>query len=280
MLGRLKKIMNDSRSTNVLLYAAGMGTRLRPATIINPKPTIPLFGIPLGFYLLPYVFELAVSKFVVNTFHLPEKIHDCYNSLRHNIQFSDETNFIKGSGGGLKQAEKYFDHSLPIVTANADEVLFTNNSKFLTEAYDFHKSENALATLIVMNHPEAGNKFGAIWAESHSSNKVISIGKTRPTEMARAWHFVGVQILSPEIFSLIETNKEQNIFYDVLIKHLNHMKVQIFPVEMDWYELGNLSDYDDAKKEISKHLAHQNPIYTKHFTKLKALPHSKLSDLA
>lgn len=270
--------MNDFNSVNVLLFAAGLGTRLRPATLDNPKPVIPLFGIPMGYYLLPYLAEMPINKFVVNTFHLPEKIHDCYNKLRHGIEFSDERDFIKGSGGGLKQAENMLGHELPILTGNADEVFFTADSQFLKRALEKHQAEKALATLIVMNHSEAGKKFGGIWTETHSSTKVVSIGKDAPTDQSRAWHFIGLQILSPEVFSMIESNKEQNIFYDVLIHRLPTHKVQIFPIEMDWYELGNLHDYQEAKNAIAAE-KENNPIYKKHFTKLNALPKSKLSDL-
>lgn len=275
---RLIKTMNDFK-VNVLLFAAGLGTRLRPATLENPKPVIPLFGIPMGYYLLPYIIEMPVDKFVVNTFYLPEKIHECYDRLRHGIKFSDEKDFIKGSGGGLKQAESILGNKLPILAGNADEVFFTGDSQFLKRALEKHNAEKALATLIVMNHPEAGKKFGGIWTESHSSTKVISIGKEAPNEHARPWHFIGLQILSPEVFSMIETGKELNIFYDVLINKLPSHKVQIFPVEMDWYELGNLNDYQEAKKEIAAQ-KESNPVYKKHFTKLNALPQSKLGDLA
>lgn len=269
--------MNESK-INVLLYAAGLGTRLRPATLENPKPVIPLFGIPMGYYLLPYIIELPVDKFVVNTFYLPEKVHACYDKLRHGIFFSDETDFIKGSGGGLKQAENLLKNNNPILAANADEVFFTPDHQFLKKALEKHLSENALATLIVMNHPEAGKKFGGIWTESHGSENVISIGKESPSTNARPWHFIGLQILSPELFSMIESEKELNIFYDVLIHKLPTHKVQIYPVEMDWYELGNLADYQSAKNKIAfeKDI---NPIYKKHFTKLNALPKSNLSDL-
>lgn len=275
---RLIKTMSECK-VNVLLFAAGLGTRLRPATLENPKPVIPLFGIPMGYYLLPYIIEMPVDKFVVNTFHLPEKIHECYDRLRHSIKFSDEKDFIKGSGGGLKQAEAILGNQNPILAGNADEVFFTTDSQFLKKALDKHIAENALATLIVMNHPEAGKKFGGIWTESHGSEKVISIGNEAPTPNARPWHFIGLQILSPEVFSMIESGKELNIFYDVLINKLPTHKVQIFPVEMDWYELGNLADYQHAKNEIAAQ-KDSNPIYKKHFTKLNALPKSKLGDLA
>lgn len=261
---------------NVMLFAAGLGTRLRPVTLTHPKPALPLLDIPLGYYLFPYLKQLNISQFVVNTFHLPEQIHELYKKLDMNIQFSDEKNFIKGSGGGLKQAEPLFNKSEPILVCNSDEVLFTKDNSFLQKAFDQHQAQNSFATLVVMKHPLAGTQFGAIWADDHG--RVIHIGKDKPTEKATPWHFVGLQFLSQEVFQMIEIDQESNIFYDVLIHHLKEKNIQIFPVIADWYETGNLADYLEAKKNIQNKLRTEAH-YQMHFIGLNLLPRTKIRDL-
>ncbi len=272
MLELLKKIMNKC---NVMMFAAGLGTRLRPATNSHPKPVLPLNQIALGYYALPYLDGLQIENFVVNTFHLPDQIHKLYKNTNLNIQFSDETDFIKGSGGGLKQAENKFNKNLPIVTMNADEVFFTAENNFLNAALNQHQNHSAIATLIVTEHSEAGHKFGAIWCEA---DKVIHIGKDKPNDTAKPWHFIGLQIVSPEILNGIDPNKESNIFYDVLIHLLKTMTVQIYPIKCDWYEVGNLTDYQSAKNEINENLKTKE-IYKSHYQKLNRLPKSQLGDL-
>jgi mannose-1-phosphate guanylyltransferase len=273
MLVLLKKIMNKC---NVMMFAAGLGTRLRPATNNNPKPVLPLNQIALGYYALPYLDDLEIENFVVNTFHLPDQIHALYKNINPKIQFSNETEFIKGSGGGLKSAENKFNHDIPILTLNADEIFFTTESNFLNTALKRHTEQRATATLIVTEHPEAGNKFGAIWCEGH---QVVHIGKDKPNETAKPWHFVGLQILSPEVLIGIDPNKESNIFYDVLIYQLKTNNIQIYPIKCDWYEVGNLTDYQIAKAEINQKLK-TNGIYQQHYQKLNKLPQSQLGDLA
>ena len=190
--------------------------------------------------------------------------------------FSDEKDFIKGSAGGLKQAETFIQSDLPIVIANSDEILFTEENDFLTKALKQHIEKKSLATLIVIEHPEAGRKFGGIWCNQH---QVKHIGKASPeTSQLKAWHYIGLQILSPEVLKLVEPNKELNIFYDVLIHQLNKKDISIYPITADWYETGNFVDYKLAKSEISKNL--NNPIYKNHFDLLKKYPKSDLSDLA
>jgi len=275
--------MNEC-SANLLLFAAGLGTRLKPATDINPKPTIPLLSVPMGYYLLPYLQRVRFKNFVINTFHLPEKVISTYKKLNLNILFSEEKDFIKGSGGGLLQAKNLLSQNNPelfsIITANADEIFFTDEKNFLTNALNQHQTTQSLATLIVIKHPEAGHKFGAIWT---IKNKVVSIGKEKPSAEAEPWHFVGVQILSNKIFNHLESNKELNIFYDVLIHQLKTHDVSIYPINADWYETGNLIDYQKAKADIHNILNNPSSIkysmFKSHFDELEKYPKSELSDL-
>ncbi len=262
-----------------MLFAAGLGTRLRPHTNVYPKPVIPLMGIPLGYYLFPYLQQLSVSNIVVNTFHLPEQVHRLYKDLNFMIQFSDEKKFIKGSGGGLKQAEKLLSpETLPIIVCNSDEVIFTKENNFLTNAIEKHQSQHAYATLVVMKHPLAGTKFGAIWVDPRG--RVVHIGKDAPAAVnVIPWHFVGLQILSSRVLQKITLDVESNIFYDVLIHQLQHELVQIYPIDADWFETGNITDYVQAKKEIAVKLENL-PHYENHFKELNKLPRSQISDLA
>jgi mannose-1-phosphate guanylyltransferase len=263
---------------NIMLFAAGLGTRLRPATLQHPKPCIPMLSIPMGYYLFPYLKALNVSQIIINTFHLPEQIHDLYQKINMNISFSDEKDFIKGSGGGLKQAEKLFaNNSDPVLVCNSDEVLFTTENNFLKNAFEKHQTQNYFATLIVMKHPLAGTQFGAIWADS--SGRVVHIGKEAPTEKATPWHFIGLQFLERDIFQMIKADQESNIFYDVLIHHLKEKKVQIYSIQAEWYETGNLADYTEAKKNIQNKLKDQAH-YQNQFNELNLLPRSQISDLA
>lgn len=275
----LIKIMNNSK-VNIILFAAGLGTRLRPATLENPKPVIPLFGIPMGYYALPYFESININKFIINTFHLPLKIRACYEKINKNFLFSDEKDFIKGSGGGLKQAQSLLDTTetqYPFISCNADEIFFTSETNFLNHALKQHLDTQSFATLIVTENSEVGHKFGGIWVDENS--RVIGIGKDKPQNSVKGWHFTGLQILSPEVLKFIEQNKEQNIFYDVLNYLLNEKLVKIYPVKMDWYEVGNLADYEQAKKSISlkKDI---DPIYIQHFSKLNQLPKSDIVDLS
>lgn len=266
--------MNNFNQAQAFIFAAGLGTRLKPITEKHPKPTIPLFGIPMGYYILPYLDQVEIIQYIANTFHLPDQIHKLYKNTNKNFKFSDEVEFIKGSAGGLKQAETMISSRTPIIVANADEIFFTKENDFLAKALKQHIEKKSLATLIVTEHPEAGQKFGGIWCDG---KKVKHIGKNPTQKNLIPWHFIGLQILSPDVLKLIEPNKELNIFYDVLIHQLDKNDVSIYPIAADWYETGNYADYLLAKSEISKKI---NQIeYRNRFELLQKYPKSDLSDL-
>lgn len=270
-----------------MLFAAGLGTRLRPYTDLHPKPVLPLLGCPLGYYILPHFDSIEISNLVVNTFHLPDQVHQLYENcqpalrLKEKIRFSDEKDFIKGSAGGLKQAEDLLClNTENILVCNSDEVFFPLEKNFLNAAFEEHQEKEALATLIVTKHPLAGSKFGAIWTDA--GGRVIGIGKEAPQAQAEPWHFIGLQIFSQSIFEYIPEHKESNIFYDVLVHLLQKEWVQIYPIQADWYETGNKTDYLEAKKEITEKLKTEIR-YQKQFARLSdfsKLARLQISDLA
>ncbi len=239
---------------NLFLAAAGLGTRLHPFTLKHAKPTIPFLNVPMGLYQFQYLKHLKnkLSSFVVNSHHLPSQIENLYKSqpyLLYKPQFSFEAGTILGNGGALKKVENLFTKDEPILLMNADEVYFTENKKFLNELLAHHQKTKALATLTVMQHPEAGKKFGAIWSDHKS---VKHIGKTCADKNLKPWHYIGVCILSWEIMKYIQPNKEQNILYDVLFPFLD--RLEIFELESTWFETGNKEDLLSATEVMLKNL--------------------------
>jgi mannose-1-phosphate guanylyltransferase len=242
----------------VMLLAAGEGTRFRPHTLRLPKPALPFLNIPLGYYTLRWIDELKPEGFVVNTFHLPSEIHKVFNKIKprlKNLEFSNEKEKILGSGGGLGHAKKFFAKTETILLANADEVFFPMEEKILARALQQHKDNKALATLIVIEHPEVGQQFGGIWVDAN--RQVIGFGKKEPVGAVKGYHYIGVCLLNQKVFDLIPEG-ESNILHDVLIKALNDSKlsselnlgkVQIFNTRGVWFETGNLESYLDATRE-------------------------------
>ncbi|WP_374076256.1 sugar phosphate nucleotidyltransferase [Bdellovibrio bacteriovorus] len=242
---------------NVMLLAAGEGTRLRPYTEILPKPAIPFLTVPLAAHSLSFLRGNAIDKLVVNTYYLPQKIHELFHRLPHKAQslhFSDEVGQILGSGGGLGNARKHFIGGGDFVMMNADEVILPKDSQILKKALQLHKRSGALATIMVMDDPRVGTQFGGVWADAN--NKVLGFGKTALPGAKKGWHFIGVQILSEKVFDYIPTTGESNILYDALVAGIQKGDlVQAFPFECGWFETGNPQDFLEASEKCFGYLA-------------------------
>ena len=103
------------------LLAAGFGERLRPLTDKTPKPLIPVSGIPSICYSLMLLKEAGITDVVCNIHYHPDRIMDFFkknSNFGFNIDFSFEKEIL-GTGGGLKQCERYFNDD-DFIVLNSD----------------------------------------------------------------------------------------------------------------------------------------------------------------
>ena len=108
---------------NALIFAAGLGTRLKPLTDTMPKAMVPIDGKPLVQILIEKLKGIGVSEIVINVHHFADQIIDFVkqnDSFGIDIKFSDETDMLLETGGGLKKAASLFSNDEPILVHNVD----------------------------------------------------------------------------------------------------------------------------------------------------------------
>lgn len=249
---------------NVMLLAAGEGTRLRPYTLIRPKPAIPFLNIPLASYPLAFLEGLKIDRLVVNTFHLPTKIVDLFINMNHGarrLHFSHEITQILDTGGGLGAARDYFKPGEDLILMNSDEVILPIEKGILAKALEQHQKNQAFCTLLTMDYEGVGTKFGGVWMDD--SEKVRGFGKVPPNpECKNAEHFIGIQILSGKVFEYLPNGYPANILYDAVTKAIGdgHL-VQRYKVNCHWYETGNPQDFLKATESCLKILTNPKESY-------------------
>lgn len=106
-----------------LVFAAGLGTRLRPLTDTMPKAMVPVCGKPLLHHTISRLVAAGATEIVVNVHHFAEQIIDYV--AQHDwgvpIRISDERKLLLNTGGGLRQALALFSPSdEPILIHNVD----------------------------------------------------------------------------------------------------------------------------------------------------------------
>jgi len=108
---------------NALIFAAGLGTRLKPLTDTMPKAMVPINGKPLVQILIERLKAIGVDEVVINVHHFAQQIIDfvhANDSFGMDIKFSDESDMLLETGGGLKKAAALFSNDRPILVHNVD----------------------------------------------------------------------------------------------------------------------------------------------------------------
>ncbi len=231
---------------NLMILAAGLGTRLRPYTLELPKPAIPFLGAPLASYSLSLLDGIKINRLVVNSHHLPDKIEALFRELKlpaKSLHFSLEGNQILGSGGGINNARSLLADQGDFLVMNGDEVILPHDPWMLKEFLAYHKWSKSIATLLVMKHPEVGKKFGGVWVEE-GKDQVKCFAKT-PIAGLCGYHYLGVLAFQDKIFRYFKNPlQSENILYDTLTMAISqHEQVSIYCCETEWFENGTVEDF-------------------------------------
>ena len=94
-----------------MIFAAGLGSRLKPLTDTKPKALIEVAGKPMLEHVILKLKASGFTEIVINVHHFADQILD-FLQANHNfgvdIHISDETEELLDTGGGLEKAGKYF----------------------------------------------------------------------------------------------------------------------------------------------------------------------------
>lgn len=105
-----------------LIFAAGLGTRLKPLTDTLPKALVPVAGRPLIEHVTKKLEESGVEEAVVNVHHFADKIEGWIGDYQGVMRFdvSDEREALLETGGGILHARRYLDGCGSFLIHNVD----------------------------------------------------------------------------------------------------------------------------------------------------------------
>ncbi len=106
-------------ATPILLFAAGLGTRMGELTKNKPKPLVKVAGKTLLDHALDLTQSAHVGRRVVNLHYKGDMIRA--HLAGQDIAFSDETDALLETGGGLRKALPLLAAN-PVMTLNTDAV--------------------------------------------------------------------------------------------------------------------------------------------------------------
>jgi NDP-sugar pyrophosphorylase family protein len=202
-----------------MIFAAGLGTRLRPLTDDRPKALVEIDGRTLLEIALARMREFGIREVVINAHHFADKLVEYLETHDHfgmRISVSRE-GVLLDTGGGLKKAAPFFltdaravEAEEPILVHNVD-VLSTID---LARMAEVHTANKALATLAVQHRKtsryllfdEHGQLCGRRTGEVATAEVVRKSLRVEPLA------FAGVHIVSPQVFAKLS---ESGVFSSI-----------------------------------------------------------------
>lgn len=109
-----------------MIFAAGIGSRLKPWTDSHPKALAPLAGMPMLGHVIAKLRQAGVTCIVVNVHHFASQVREYLATAPVcqglDIEVSDESDLLLDTGGGLLAARHLLDDGSnePILLHNAD----------------------------------------------------------------------------------------------------------------------------------------------------------------
>lgn len=201
-----------------MIFAAGLGTRLKPLTDTLPKALVPVCGKPLIEHVARKLLASGIDEAVVNIHYFADKVEEWVNSQswitvdRGNkergkmlVEISDERNLLLETGGAVLHARRYLEGCGRFIIHNVDIL-----SNCDIEWFASRVKEDALATLLVSERdttrfllfaPDTLRLVG--WMNTDTGDYSVVSPEIVPSE-CRALAFSGIHILSDKVPALME----------------------------------------------------------------------------
>lgn len=229
----------------IMLFAAGLGNRMRHLTENSPKTLINILGRPILYYALDLCKSYPFKKIVINTHYLHHKIDEALTLFQQenpnfpeiSVIYEDE---LLETGGAVKNAYKLLGDK-PIFTMNTDIVIKSEENVF---DHMISKWNSDSMDFLLLMHPydKAVGYSGLGDFNLDTSNKLV-----RPdTKNNYDYMFSGLQILKPQKIA-----KHPLKIFSLREYYLNSDKVIGIPSKkMQWYHATTPDDLVDIELDI------------------------------
>lgn len=249
-----------------MIFAAGLGTRLKPLTDTLPKALVPLAGKTLLQWQIERLKAASITDIVVNVHHFPDMI---INYLRENDNFgcriavSDERDMLLETGGGLRKAKSLLTGiRFPESGCPEDPILICNVDIL---------SNIDIPTLLRAYNPD---EMGMVVVSSRDTQRYllfdydnrlrgwtnIATGEVRgplsdnhyPIANTRKLAFSGMQVLNPRIFEVMEkVVAEKGEKFSLIDLYLSIAEKEIFrafiPENYRMMDVGKINQLSEAE---------------------------------
>ncbi len=226
-----------------MVFAAGLGTRMRPITDVTPKPLVSVAGRTLIDRALDDFTQAGVKTAIVNVHHLADQI-EAHISTRADprIVISDERPLLLDQGGGIKKVLPLIGDA-PFFICNTDAFWIDapqSNLVALARAWDPEKMDAALLLA-----PTQGS-VGVDWEGDFD---LAEDGRIIRREGPKPYVYSGVGLIKPQLFA----KEKSDVFKLAPFLFSAAESGRLYGVVSSglWLHVGTVAAIADAEKAIA-----------------------------
>ncbi len=217
-----------------IILAAGFGTRLRPYTLVRPKPLFPILNRPLLHLLLDMLYDAGCESIVVNAHHLAAQIRESVQSKYPKVYVQVEEEIL-GTGGSLRLAQGMLARE-PVLVMNGD-IFHTID---VVSLYEHHCLSGNAVTMAMHDYP----RFNSVEVQG---DKVVSF---QAGKGSRQLAFTGIHVVEPEVIDMIPAHSFFHII-DLYKELAACGRVGLQRVDGTfWRDIGTPGDYLQLHREL------------------------------
>ena len=229
-----------------MIFAAGLGTRLKPLTDRIPKALVSVGGEPLLKRVIFQLKDAGFTRIVVNVHHFSQQIIDYLrenNNFGMDIRISDESDKLLETGGGIKKAWTLFDQTEPILIHNVDILSNVNLQKFYQNAPLAARllvSERKTKRYLLFD--DTMRLVG--WTNIETGEVKSPYSGLNPKDY-QMYAFSGIHMVAPSLFPLMEDEPDKFPIMDFYLRHCDKVRIE-------GYVKNDLKLMDVGKQETLK----------------------------
>ena len=224
-----------------MLTAAGLGTRLRPFTDLEPKALLPVMGIPTAQFSVNSLVQAGVQSIVANVHHEAEKARAGLLALNRGtatMSISDESALLMGSAGGIAKALPQFGEK-PFFWVNADVLCSVDLHKLALRHLQLRERYGVKMTMSVFPRPRGKGAYREIILDSSNASGDHGLIQGLGEVVTGRPYFVSVAVIEPEALQGISTSDPSELLPLVFRPLIEQKKMGYYLTDGHWYDVGS-----------------------------------------
>lgn len=234
-----------------MIFAAGLGTRLKPITDTMPKAMVPIAGKPLLQHIILKLKNAGFDEIIINVHHFADQIISFLlenNNFGIRIEISDESENLLETGGGIKKAAWFFDDGKPFLVHNVD--ILSNLD--LKQLYLQNTRSKKIASLVVSSRHTSRyllfDKQNNLKAWINTLTNETKPPVVENIQQLEKLAFSGIHVISPQIFDWMGKWDGKFSIIDFYLSIVHEQAIEAYaPDNLNLLDVGKVDSLKEAE---------------------------------